>query len=60
MRSGLRIGIDFDNTIINYDDVFCAAAKRGGLIGSTLLTLFAVPVLYTLLKRRGGAAPAAV
>ena len=34
MRSGLRIGIDFDNTIINYDDVFCAAAKRGGLIGA--------------------------
>jgi multidrug efflux pump subunit AcrB len=37
-----------------------ARAVIGGLIGSTLLTLFAVPVLYTLLKRRGGAAPAAV
>src|SRR5215472_3451309 len=32
MRSGLRIGIDFDNTIISYDDVFHAAAKREGLI----------------------------
>ena len=32
MASRLRIGIDFDNTIIAYDDVFCAAAKRGGLI----------------------------
>ena len=30
----LRIGIDFDNTIINYDDVFCATAKRGSLIRS--------------------------
>ena len=27
-----RIGIDFDNTIIAYDDVFCAAAKRIGLL----------------------------
>ena len=34
MASRLRIGIDFDNTIISYDDVFCAAAKRGGLIGA--------------------------
>lgn len=32
MRSGLRIGIDFDNTIITYDDVFCSAAKQAGLI----------------------------
>lgn len=32
MRSSLRIGIDFDNTIITYDDVFCTAAKRCGLI----------------------------
>jgi hypothetical protein len=30
----LRIGIDFDNTIIAYDQVFCAAAKLGGLIGA--------------------------
>lgn len=28
----LRIGIDFDNTIITYDEVFCAAAERDGLI----------------------------
>jgi hypothetical protein len=28
----LRIGIDFDNTIISYDEVFCALAKRRGLI----------------------------
>ena len=32
--SGLRIGIDFDNTIIAYDEVFCAAAKLSGLIGA--------------------------
>jgi hypothetical protein len=32
MRSGLRIGIDFDNTIITYDDVFRIAAMQGGLI----------------------------
>jgi len=30
----MRIGIDFDNTIIAYDQVFCAAAKLGGLIGA--------------------------
>lgn len=28
----LRIGLDFDNTIISYDDVFSAMAKRWGLI----------------------------
>jgi hypothetical protein len=32
MASRLRIGIDFDNTIIAYDDVFRAAAAAGGLI----------------------------
>ena len=32
MASRLRIGIDFDNTIITYDDVFRAAAEAGGLI----------------------------
>jgi hypothetical protein len=32
MASDLRIGIDFDNTIVTYDDVFCAMAKRWGLI----------------------------
>jgi hypothetical protein len=31
----LRIGLDFDNTIITYDEVFCALAKRWGLIGDT-------------------------
>jgi hypothetical protein len=34
MASPLRVGIDFDNTIIGYDDVFCAMAKRSGLIDS--------------------------
>jgi hypothetical protein len=28
----MRIGIDFDNTLIDYDQVFTAAAKRRGLI----------------------------
>jgi hypothetical protein len=32
MRTGLRIGIDFDNTIITYDDVFRGAAKQHRLI----------------------------
>ena len=32
MPANLRIGIDFDNTIITYDEVFCAAAKHGGLL----------------------------
>ena len=32
MATRLRIGIDFDNTIITYDDVFRAAAKSRGLI----------------------------
>lgn len=30
----MRIGIDFDNTIINYDSVFVRAAKDRGLIAS--------------------------
>ncbi len=34
MASSLRIGIDFDNTIITYDDVFRAAAEASGLIAS--------------------------
>jgi hypothetical protein len=34
MTSRLRIGIDFDNTIITYDDVFRAAAKAKGLIAA--------------------------
>jgi hypothetical protein len=32
MASELRIGIDFDNTIIAYDEVFCAMAKSCGLL----------------------------
>jgi hypothetical protein len=32
MTPRFRIGIDFDNTIITYDDLFCAAAKTNGLI----------------------------
>jgi hypothetical protein len=32
MASGLRIGIDFDNTIITYDEVFSAVAKCRGLV----------------------------
>jgi hypothetical protein len=36
MGTGLRIGIDFDNTMISYDDVFCAAARRSGLIRSNV------------------------
>jgi hypothetical protein len=30
--SKLHIGIDFDNTIIGYDEVFCVEAKRSGLV----------------------------
>lgn len=30
--SGVRIGIDFDNTIICYDTVFAAAARQRGLV----------------------------
>src|SRR5579872_4177641 len=29
----MRIGLDFDNTIIRYDEVFCDAARSRGLIG---------------------------
>ena len=36
MGTALRIGIDFDNTLINYDDVFFATAKRSGLIRSVV------------------------
>ena len=34
-----------------------ARAVIGGLAGSTVLTLFVVPVLYTLVKRRNVPAP---
>jgi hypothetical protein len=30
-----RIGIDFDNTIVDYDDVFLAAARERGLVDET-------------------------
>lgn len=32
MSARLRIGIDFDNTIISYDDVFLATARAWGLL----------------------------
>ena len=32
MSARLRIGIDFDNTIITYDDVFLATARAWGLL----------------------------
>jgi hypothetical protein len=32
MVAKLRIGIDFDNTIITYDEVFCTMAKSLGLV----------------------------
>lgn len=34
MASVLRIGIDFDNTIITYDEVFRATARSRGLVDS--------------------------
>jgi len=34
MASSLRIGIDFDNTIIAYDAVFRSAAVAGGLVAA--------------------------
>jgi hypothetical protein len=33
MTTGMRIGIDFDNTIITYDAVFGVMARQRGLIG---------------------------
>jgi hypothetical protein len=33
MAAAIRIGIDFDNTLISYDAVFYAAARGAGLIG---------------------------
>ena len=35
MAARRRIGIDLDNTLINYDDVFCAFAKERGLLDSS-------------------------
>jgi hypothetical protein len=37
MTSRLHVGIDFDNTIIAYDEVFRAAAKQGGLIDASFV-----------------------
>ena len=34
MSVGLRIGLDFDNTIITYDDVFLSTARERGLVGA--------------------------
>ena len=34
MSAGLRIGLDFDNTIITYDDVFLSTARERGLVGA--------------------------
>jgi hypothetical protein len=31
-RAGMRIGIDFDNTLIDYDRVFLEAARELGLV----------------------------
>ena len=33
----MRIGIDFDNTLIDYDGVFVAAARERGLIGPQIV-----------------------
>ena len=33
----MRIGIDFDNTLIDYDGVFVAAARERGLIGPEII-----------------------
>jgi len=37
MEPKLRIGIDFDNTIVTYDEVFCAMATRSGLIDAAFV-----------------------
>jgi hypothetical protein len=34
MSVELRIGLDFDNTIITYDDVFLSTARERGLVGA--------------------------
>jgi hypothetical protein len=38
MADRRRIGIDLDNTLINYDAVFCAFAKERGLLASAAAT----------------------
>jgi len=37
MSGGLRIGLDFDNTIITYDAVFLATARKWGLVGADFI-----------------------
>jgi hypothetical protein len=37
MSGGLRIGLDFDNTIITYDAVFLAAARKSGLVAADFI-----------------------
>lgn len=37
MTSRLRVGIDFDNTIVTYDEVFSAMAKRWDLIDASFV-----------------------
>jgi hypothetical protein len=37
MSGGLRIGLDFDNTIITYDAVFLATARKWSLVGADFI-----------------------
>jgi hypothetical protein len=37
MSGGLRIGLDFDNTIITYDAVFLATARKWALVGADFI-----------------------
>ena len=37
MSGSLSIGLDFDNTIITYDAVFLAAARKWGLVGADFI-----------------------
>ena len=50
--SGLRIGIDFDNTIICYDKVFAAVARQRGLVPEDWVGLKAE--VRDLLRSRAG------
>jgi hypothetical protein len=34
MKSDMRLGIDLDNTLVTYDEVFCATAASWGKIGA--------------------------
>lgn len=33
-KASIRIGLDFDNTLVAYDEVFLAAARQRGLVGT--------------------------